>query len=322
MKLLITSNIPEDIYNELNKNFDITYHNSNIPLTREEIIEKIKGKDALLCPLSDKIDKDVIDASDNLKIIANYGAGFDNIDINYAREKGIVVTNAPAPSSAISTAELTFGLMLASARRIVSGDKVTREGKFYGWRPTFYLGSELKDKTLGIIGLGNIGKNLAKRAKAFEMNVIYYSRTRKEDFEKEFVLKYMEKDDVIKNSDFLSLHTAFVPELRHMISKKELEMMKKSAILINASRGPIVDEDALADALIENKIAGAALDVYEKEPKVNEKLLALDNVILAPHLGNATFEARLEMGKNAKDNLIDFKNGKTPKNKVNWGVKW
>ena len=317
MKLLITSNIPEDIYNELNKNFDITYHNSNIPLTREEIIEKIKGKDALLCPLSDKIDKDVIDASDNLKIIANYGAGFDNIDINYAREKGIVVTNAPAPASAISTAELTFGLMLASARRIVSGDKVTREGKFYGWRPTFYLGSELKDKTLGIIGLGNIGKNLAKRAKAFEMNVIYYSRTRKEDFEKEFVLKYMEKDDVIKNSDFLSLHTAFVPELRHMISKKELEMKKKSAILINASRGPIVDEDALADALIENKIAGAALDVYEKEPKVNEKLLALDNVILAPHLGNATFEARLEMGKNAKDNLIDFKNGKTPKNKVN-----
>lgn len=317
MKLLITSNIPEDIYNELNKNFDITYHNSNIPLTREEIIEKIKGKDALLCPLSDKIDKDVIDASDNLKIIANYGAGFDNIDINYAREKGIVVTNTPAPASAISTAELTFGLMLASARRIVSGDKVTREGKFYGWRPTFYLGSELKDKTLGIIGLGNIGKNLAKRAKAFEMNVIYYSRTRKEDFEKEFVLKYMEKDDVIKNSDFLSLHTAFVPELRHMISKKELEMMKKSAILINASRGPIVDEDALADALIENKIAGAALDVYEKEPKVNEKLLALDNVILAPHLGNATFEARLEMGKNAKDNLIDFKNGKTPKNKVN-----
>ena len=317
MKLLITSNIPEDIYNELNKNFDITYHNSNIPLTREEIIEKIKGKDALLCPLSDKIDKDVIDASDNLKIIANYGAGFDNIDINYAREKGIVVTNAPAPASAISTAELTFGLMLASARRIVSGDKVTREGKFYGWRPTFYLGSELKDKTLGIICLGNIGKNLAKRAKAFEMNVIYYSRTRKEDFEKEFVLKYMEKDDVIKNSDFLSLHTAFVPELRHMISKKELEMMKKSAILINASRGPIVDEDALADALIENKIAGAALDVYEKEPKVNEKLLALDNVILAPHLGNATFEARLEMGKNAKDNLIDFKNGKTPKNKVN-----
>ena len=320
MKLLITSNIPEEIYKELD--FEISYHNSNIPLKKEEIIEKIKDQDALLCPLSDKIDKDVIDAADNLKIIANYGAGFDNIDIAYAREKNIVVTNAPAPASAVSTAELAFGLMLAAARKIVSGDKVTRAGEFYGWRPTFYLGSQLKGKTLGIIGLGNIGKNLAKRAKTFEMKVIYYSRTRKEDFENEFGIEYMSKDEVIKSSDFLSLHTAYVPELHHMISKKELEMMKKSAILINASRGPIVDEDALADALIENKIRAAALDVYEEEPRVNKKLIDLDNVILAPHLGNATFEARLEMGENVRDNLIDFKNGKTPKNKVNWGVKW
>lgn len=317
MKLLITSNIPKKIYDDLDKHFEIRYHDSNVPLSKEEIIEMIKGQDALLCPLSDKIDKDVIDAGDNLKIIANYGAGFDNIDIDYAREKGIVVTNAPAPASAVSTAELAFGLMLAAARKIVSGDKVTRAGEFYGWRPTFYLGSQLKGKTLGIIGLGNIGKNLAKRARAFEMKVVYYSRTRKEDFEKEFDIEYLDRDEVIRSADFLSLHTAFVPDLRHMISKKELEMMKKSAILINASRGPIVDEDALADALIENVIAGAALDVYEFEPRVNDKLMDLDNVILAPHLGNATFEARLEMGENAKDNLIDFKNGKNPKNKVN-----
>lgn len=317
MKLLITSNIPKKIYDDLDKHFEIRYHDSNVPLSKEEIIEMIKGQDALLCPLSDKIDKDVIDAGDNLKIIANYGAGFDNIDIDYAREKGIVVTNAPAPASAVSTAELAFGLMLAAARKIVSGDKVTRAGEFYGWRPTFYLGSQLKGKTLGIIGLGNIGKNLAKMARAFEMKVVYYSRTRKEDFEKEFDIEYLDRDEVIRSADFLSLHTAFVPDLRHMISKKELEMMKKSAILINASRGPIVDEDALADALIENVIAGAALDVYEYEPRVNDKLMDLDNVILAPHLGNATFEARLEMGENAKDNLIDFKNGKNPKNKVN-----
>ncbi len=317
MKLLITSNIPEKIYDDLDKHFEIGYHDSNVPLKKKEIMEMIKGQDALLCPLSDKIDKDVIDAGDNLKIIANYGAGFDNIDIDYAREKGIVVTNAPAPASAVSTAELAFGLMLAAARKIVSGDKVTRAREFYGWRPTFYLGSQLKGKTLGIIGLGNIGKNLAKRARAFEMKVVYYSRTRKEDFEKEFDIEYLDKDEVIRSADFLSLHTAFVPDLRHMISKKELEMMKKSAILINASRGPIVDEDALADALIENVIAGAALDVYEFEPRVNDKLMDLDNVILAPHLGNATFEARLEMGENAKDNLIDFKNGKNPKNKVN-----
>lgn len=317
MKLLITSNIPEKIYDELDKHFEIRYHDSNVPLNKEEIIEMIKGQDALLCPLSDKIDKEVIDAGDNLKIIANYGAGFDNIDIDYAREKGVVVTNAPAPASAVSTAELAFGLMLAAARRLVSGDKVTRAGEFYGWRPTFYLGSQLKGKTLGIIGLGNIGKNLAKRARAFEMKVVYYSRTRKEDFEKDFGIEYLDKDEVIRSSDFLSLHTAYVPELHHMISKKELEMMKESAILINASRGPVVDEEALADALIENVIAGAALDVYEFEPKVNDKLMDLDNVILAPHLGNATYEARLEMGENAKDNLIAFKEGKSPKNKVN-----
>jgi len=317
MKLLITSEIPEEIYNELNENFEITYHNSNVPLTHDEIKEKIKGHDALLCPLSDKIDKDIIDAANNLKIIANYGAGFDNIDIEYAKEKDIIVTNAPAPSSAVSTAELAFGLMLSAARRIVSGDKLTREGNFHGWRPTFYLGHQLKGKTLGIIGLGNIGKNLAKRACAFGMEVLYYSRNRKEEFEKEYPLTYKDRDYVIANSDFLSLHTAYAKELHHMISTKELEMMKDSAILINASRGPIVDEEALADALINKTIAGAALDVYEFEPEVNEKLLDLDNVILAPHLGNATYDARLEMGENAKDNLIAFKNGDTPKNKVN-----
>ncbi|MGI5949222.1 2-hydroxyacid dehydrogenase family protein [Peptoniphilus sp.] len=317
MKLLITSTIPEEIFKDLENHFEITYHDSQIPLTHEEIKEKIVGQDALLCPLSDKIDKDIIDAGSSLKIIANYGAGFDNIDIDYAREKNIIVTNAPAPSSAISTAELAFALMISAARKLVSGDKLTRRGEFYGWRPTFYLGSELRGKTLGIIGLGNIGKNLAKRARAFEMNVIYYSRTRKEDFEKEYGLEYKDKDYVIKNSDFLSLHTAFVPELKHMISQKELEMMKESAILINASRGPVVDEEALAEALIRKEIAGAALDVYEFEPKVNEKLLMLDNVILAPHLGNATYEARMEMGENARDNLIQFKEGKTPQNKVN-----
>lgn len=317
MKLLITSTIPEEIFKDLENHFEITYHDSQVPLTHEEIKEKIVGHDALLCPLSDKIDKDIIDAGSSLKIIANYGAGFDNIDIEYAKEKNIIVTNAPAPSSAISTAELAFALMISAARKLVSGDKLTRRGEFYGWRPTFYLGSELRGKTLGIIGLGNIGKNLAKRARAFEMNVIYYSRTRKEDFEKEYGLEYKDKDYVIKNSDFLSLHTAFVPELKHMISQKELEMMKDSAILINASRGPVVDEEALAEALIRKEIAAAALDVYEFEPKVNEKLLMLDNVILAPHLGNATYEARMEMGENARDNLIQFKEGKTPQNKVN-----
>ncbi len=318
MKLFITSNIPEKIYEDLKGEFEIIYHDSNTPLKKEEIIEKISDVDALLCPLSDKIDRDVIDAGKNLKIIANYGAGYDNIDIAYAAEKNIIVTNAPAPSSAVSTAELTFGLILALARKIVSGDAVTRREEFYGWRPTFYLGSELRGKTLGIIGMGNIGKNLAKRAKAFEMELIYFNRTRlSEEDEKSLGLTYMERDDVIKNADILTLHTAFAPELKHMMNREAFKSMKNTALFINAARGPLMNEEDLVEALKNKEIAGAALDVYEFEPHVTEGLFEFENVVLAPHLGNATFEARLEMGENARDNLLAVKNGKAPKNKVN-----
>lgn len=316
MKAFVTSKLPQKIYEKLEKEFILSYHDSNVPLTKEQITSGIKDCEILICPLSDKIDKDIIDSAPNLKLIANYGAGYDNIDIDYAKEKDIVVTNAPAPSSAVSTAELAFALMIASARKIVQGEKNLRQGDFMGWRPTYFLGSQLKDKTLGIIGMGNIGKNLAKRALAFEMKVIYFSRNRKKGIENENLV-YMSKEDVIKNSDFLSLHTAFAPQLRHMIGEKELAMMKDTAILINAARGPLVDEKALCTALEKGVIAGAALDVYEYEPKVTKGLLKLDNVVLCPHLGNATFEARLEMGQAVVANAIAYKNGKILPNKVN-----
>lgn len=317
LKLFITSNVPDEVYKKLKDEFEIKYHDSNIPLTKEELIEGVKGQDAILCPLSDKITKEVIDAGGDLKIIANYGAGFDNIDIAYAREKGIDVSNAPAPLSALSTAELTMGLILAAGRKIVSGDKLLRDGGFFGWRPTFYLGHQLKDKTLGIIGLGKIGTNLARLAKAFQMNVIYNSRTRKEDKEKELGITYKSREAVIKEADFLSLHSAFAPELKHMISTEAFKMMKDSAILINAARGPLVDETALVKALQNGDIAAAALDVYEFEPSVTEELLTMDNVVLAPHLGNATFEARLEMGNHAVKNLLAKKKGEEIPNLVN-----
>ncbi|WP_138160551.1 NAD(P)-dependent oxidoreductase [Peptoniphilus catoniae] len=316
MKILITSRIPENILVEIKKIFDVDYHDSNIPLKKEEIIERLKGKDALLCPLSDKIDKEVIDSSDSLKIISNYGAGFDNIDLEAASAKNIIVTNAPAPSSAVSTAELAFSLILLTSRRLIAGEKDLKAGNFLGWRPTYFLGSELRGKTLGIIGMGNIGKNLAKRALGFEMKVIYNSRNRKDDIEA-LGVEYMERDEVIKNSDFLSLHTAFVKELKHMISDREFDLMKKDAYLINAARGPLVDENALIKALKENKIKGAGLDVYEFEPKVSEELMKLDNAVLLPHLGNATYEARGEMGEAVLKNLIDFSQGRVPVNKVN-----
>lgn len=316
MKILVTSNVPDEVYKRLEENFELDYHDSNIPLKKDEIINRIKDVEGLVCPLSDNIDKDIIDAGKNLKIITNYGAGFDNIDIDYAKEKGIIVTNAPAPSSAVSTAELTFGLMLATARKLIQGEKDLQKGNFLGWRPTYFLGHELRGKTLGIIGMGNIGSNLAKRALAFEMNVIYHSRNRKPEIE-DLGVVYKEKEDLLKEADIVTLHTAFADELYHMISTDEFKLMKNSGILLNAARGPLVDEKALIEALKSGEISAAGLDVYEFEPEVSDELFELDNVTLLPHLGNATFEARLEMGHGVVDNLEDYKSGKTPRNKVN-----
>ncbi len=315
MKLFISSRVPDKIIQRLG-GIDYSYNDSNVPMTKEEIIAALQGKDALICPLSDKIDREVIDGAKDLKLILNYGAGFDNIDIAYAREKGIVVCNAPAPSSAVSTAELAFALMLAQARQLIRGEKDLRDGGFRGWRPTYFLGQQLKGKTLGIFGMGNIGQNLAKRALAFDMKVIYNSRTRKEAIE-ELGATYVSFDELLKESDFISLHSAFVPELKHKFDANAFKAMKNTATFINAARGPLIDEQALADALKDGTIAGAALDVYEFEPKVTEDLLHLDNVTLAPHLGNATVEARLEMGNACVDNLEDFIAGKKPRNQVN-----
>ncbi len=316
MKILITSNLPERIYNNISSDLEIDYHNSNTPLSKEEIIKRAKDVDLIICPLSDKIDREVIDSSKNLKAIFNYGAGFDNIDIEYAKEKKIVVTNAPAPSSAVSTAELTFGLILAISRKLIQGEKDLREGNFLGWRPTYFLGDQLKGKTLGIIGMGNIGSNLAKRALAFEMDVVYHSRNRKEEIENLGVV-YKEKEELLKEADIITIHTSYREELHHMMSEKEFSMMKESAYFINAARGPLMDEKALVNALKNKDIKGAALDVYEFEPKISKELLNLTNVTLIPHLGNATVEARMEMGKAVIDNLNDFLNDKEPRNKVN-----
>ena len=315
MKIIISSKVPEEILEKL-KDFEINYHDSFKTLSKEELIDGVKDADILLCPLSDKIDREILESSDSLKLVANYGAGFDNIDIEASKELGIIVTNAPAPSSAVSTAELTFGLILASSRRIIEGYKDLEKGDFNGWKPTYFLGNELRGKTLGIIGMGNIGKNVAKRAEAFEMDIIYYSRTRKEEIENKNI-SYKELDYLLENSDIITIHTAYSNELHHMISEKEFKKMKNNAILVNAARGPLVKESALIDALKNHEIKAAALDVYEFEPKFSDELLKLENLTLAPHLGNATVEARMEMGNACVENILDFNNGDTPRNKVN-----
>ncbi len=316
-KVFISGMIPKTAYDILSKEFEVTMHNDITLLSKREIIKHIAGKDALLCLLSDTIDKDIIDSNPNLKIIANYGAGFNNIDLKAATSKKIPVTNTPLVST-ISTAELTMGLILSVARRIVEGDKITRAGKFTGWAPLYHLGTELCGKTLGILGMGNIGKAVANRAQAFGMNIIYYTtHPLDEKEENQLGYKYMSLDKVIENADFLTLHLRYTPSSYHMIGKDEFKKMKSTAYLINAARGPLVDEAALLKALENKSIAGAGLDVYENEPKITAGLEKLDNVILTPHIGNATVEARSKMAEIAANNIISVLKGDKPINCVN-----
>lgn len=317
-KILITMRVPKDTLDMLSKNFELDYNDSLEFLPKDVLKDKVKNVDAALIPLSEKWDKEIIDSAKNLKIIANFGAGYDNIDIEAAREKGIIVTNAPARGSTNATAEIAMGLIVDIMRGITRGEEALRKGEFKGWKPTFGLGPVLYGKTVGIFGLGRIGKGVAARAKAFGMNVIYNSRTKLEDaLEKELGVKYVEFDELLKTSDVISLNTSYSKELHHLFNEETFKKMKPSAYLVNTSRGPIIDEKALSKALEEKVIKGAAIDVYEFEPAVTESLLKLDNIVLSPHLGNASIEARDEMGMMAAKNIIAVLNGEEAPNKVN-----
>ncbi|MEM2583839.1 MAG: D-glycerate dehydrogenase, partial [Candidatus Thermoplasmatota archaeon] len=270
-----------------------------------------KGKDALICLLTDKIDAEVMENGKNLKVIANYAVGVDNIDIAEATKRGIFVTNTPGVLTE-TVADLAFALMMAIARRIVEGDAFMRQKKFKGWAPMLLLGRDIYGKTLGVVGLGRIGKAFAKRAIGFSMNILYYSRHRDEEFEKETNARFVSLQELLKESDFISLHLPLTKETYHIIGEKELKMMKKTAYLINTSRGKCIDEKALIKALKEGWIAGAALDVYENEPEVSDELLSLNNVVLAPHIGSASYETRSRMAIMVAENVLAALNGKIP----------
>jgi lactate dehydrogenase-like 2-hydroxyacid dehydrogenase len=316
-KVFISGKVPRVAYDTLSASFEVTMNDSLRLLSKEEIVAGLKGCDALLSLLSDSIDAAVIDASPGLKIIANYGAGFNNIDLAAATARGIPVTNTPAVSTD-ATADLTLGLIIAIARRIVEGDKNTRAGKFTGWAPLYHLGVEVTGKTLGIVGMGNIGKAVAKRARGFDMRVLYHTRTRLSPAqEAELGIEYRPLAEVIAAADFLTFHVSYDPSLRHLIGAAELAAMKKTAYLINAARGPLIDEAALLAALRAGTIAGAALDVYEFEPRITPGLEELDNVILCPHLGNATVETRDAMARLAAENIIAVLGGRRPLTCVN-----
>ncbi|MBC1669073.1 NAD(P)-binding domain-containing protein [Listeria welshimeri] len=292
--------------------WDVKAYTSQENITEEELIKSVTEVDAIICPLSSPITAKVLESAKNLKIVANIGAGFDNIDVKKAQELGIAVTNTPDVSTE-ATAELTLGLILAVARRISEGDRLCRETpeQFKGWAPTFFLGTELRGKTLGIIGLGRIGQAVAKRAAAFGMKIIYSGHHPKEAA-KEWNAEFVSQEELLKRSDVVTIHAAYNPNLKHLLNEKTLKTMKSSAFLINAARGPVVEEVALINALKTGIIAGAALDVFEFEPKIGPELGKLDNVVLTPHIGNATVETRAEMGRMAISNVEAVLAGNSP----------
>ncbi|MBD8068528.1 2-hydroxyacid dehydrogenase family protein [Bacillus sp. PS06] len=308
-KILISGKIPTIGYQML-EGHDIEIYESDEVITSEELARRIVDKDALLCPLSSPVTKEVIENAGNLKIIANFGAGFDNINLAAAKERSIVVTNTPAVSTD-ATAELTLGILIAISRRIVEGDALCRTVGFKGWAPLFFLGRELTNKKLGIIGLGKIGQGVAKRARAFGMEIFYTGPRRKNpQIEQELQATYVSMDELLRESDYITIHSPYRAETHHLIKAEQFEQMKQDAFLINASRGPVVKEDDLVQALKAKTIAGAALDVFEFEPTITEELKQLDNVVLTPHIGNATVETRDAMAEIAVKNIVNVLEGK------------
>ncbi len=309
MKILVTYKIPTESFAKLGPEHTVTMPEGEY-FTTEELIRLVPDYDVILGIFTRPIENSVIDAGKNLKLISNFGVGFNNIDIKYARSKGVAVCNTPK-AVCFPTAEMTMGLMLSAARRITECDRRLRVEKESMWGVMKNLGFTLEGRTLGIIGMGNIGKTVAEMAKVFRMHVIYHNQhSTVEGYEK------VDLDTLLRRSDYISLHTPLTESTRHLIGKRELELMKPTAILINTARGPVVDEAALAECLQNRRIAGAALDVFEAEPHITEILYKLDNVVLAPHNATGTIDTRIATGQEAVDNILNFFNG-TPTNVVN-----
>jgi len=311
-KIFITGQIPQVAVNLLNKkNYEVRVYSKNIPLPKEELLKYIKDVDAVISLLSDNFNPEIIDSMKRCKIISNYAVGYNNIDVEYARSKNIIVTNTPDVLTD-STADLAITLALACARRVLEGDRLIRSKKFKGWKPKLLLGIELKNKNFGILGAGRIGSATAFRAKAFGANILYYSKSGKEDLEKKTGAKKVPLKRLLKDSDFVSIHLPLNKETYHLINKENLNFLKKGSILINTARGEIVDEKELIKILKKKSIFAAGFDVYENEPNIDMELLKLDNVVLLPHIGSATEDTRNAMAELAAKNVINVMEGKNP----------
>ena len=290
---------------------------SEDPPGRDALLDAVPGAAALLTTVTEKIDAGILDAAgENLKVIANMAVGYDNIDVKAATERGVIVTNTPGVLDE-TTADTAFMLLLAAARRLGEAERMLRAGQWKAWGPKQLIGPDVWGKTLGVVGIGRIGEAVARRARGFGMQVLYHARSAKPEIESGLGAERRDLDELLRQSDFVSVHTPLNGETQHLIGARELSLMGEGAVLVNTSRGAVVDEAALADALAESRIFSAGLDVYEEEPKVHPKLMGLENVVLAPHIGSASIETRDRMAAMAAENIVAALKGHTPPNAVN-----
>jgi glyoxylate reductase len=312
MKVFITRELPDIAFKLLEQNkISFDYYKKDRTIPRNLLLQKVKNCQALISLLTEKIDKQVIDQMPECKIIANYAVGYNNIDINYAKKKKIIVTNTPDVLTE-STADLTLALVLSCARRIIEGENLLRDGNFNGWKPKLLLGTELKDKIFGILGAGRIGSAVARRARSFETKIIYVDNKKNLKLEKETNARKVSLKYLLENSDILSVHLPLNRKTYHYLNYKRLNQLKRNSILINTTRGEIIDEKSLIRILELNRLMAVGLDVFENEPNLNPELLTFPNVLVLPHLGSATREARDGMAELAVRNVINVLKGKPP----------
>jgi len=310
--LLVSNVLPKEALDLIPKGTTVDYNSGDTALPKAEFLARLRGKDGLICHIISTIDDEVLAAAPTLKGVANVAVGYNNIDVAAARRRGVVVTNTPDVLTE-TTADFAWALLMAAARRVVEADQFARSGQWQRWQWDLLWGADVHGKTLGILGFGRIGRAVARRAAGFSMRVLYHDAVRPEPaVERELRATYAEPDAILREADFVSLHTPLLPETRHLVNERTLRLMKKTAILVNAARGPIVDEAALVRALKEGWIAGAGIDVFEEEPKIHPGLLPLPNVVLAPHIASASRDTRIAMASLAVRNCLAVLDGKPP----------
>ena len=311
-KIYITRRIPESGIKLLQESCDVEIWDSDDVVPRDVFLKAISDKDAVLCLLTDKVDAETMDVAKNVKIFANMAVGFDNIDVDECTKRGVMASNTPGVLTD-TTADFAFTLLMAAARRIREGHEFIQAGKWETWGPLLLMGQDIHHATLGLIGLGRIGTEMARRGQGFSMRVIYNDVVRREDLEQELGLEYADFDTVLRESDFVSMHVPYMPATHHLISTEQLAMMKQSAVLINTARGPIVDPQALYTALKSGEIWAAGLDVTDPEPiPMDDPLLTLDNCLIAPHIASASFNTRSDMSELAANNILAALSGERP----------